>query len=143
MDGVKKWLWLRKRVICAALLTTAAIMLLLLSIDPTTRERERAAYIVLALAAFFVSIWLWLKQLEFVDEYVEEYEFLSFPKEKEEEKEGPRQPRERVVAQHVEPRPAAVKPWCAHCGSVNVLSRGKRVYCLDCGQITRVKAGGA
>jgi hypothetical protein len=136
LNEAKKWLWLRKRVIYAALLFTATIMLALLSIDPTTREWERALYIVLAVLAFALSLWLWLKQVKFVDEYIEEYEFLSFPLAEKEEPQP--QPEPQPTAQpQPQPRPP-VKLWCSHCGSVHVIQRDKRLYCLDCGQITRI-----
>ncbi|MCC6064683.1 MAG: hypothetical protein LM576_01740 [Thermofilum sp.] len=147
IDEVKKWLWLRKRVICAALTFTATIMLALLSIDPNSKEAERALYILLALVAFSASIWLWLKQIEFVDEYVEEYEFITFPIEKEEPieeggeleavnlKSAPEPP-----AQPEPPKQRAnIKPWCPYCGSVRIIVRDKRIYCLDCGQIARAE----
>jgi hypothetical protein len=141
-SAAKKWLWLRKRVIYAALSFTATIVLSLLSLDPATREWERAIYIVLALIAFLMSIWLWLKQVAFVDEYIEEYEFLSFPTEEEpsepEPAQQPRpQPQPSAQAQHARER--EIKPWCSHCGSVHVIVRDRRIYCLDCGQITREK----
>jgi molybdenum cofactor biosynthesis enzyme MoaA len=107
-------------------------MLALLSIDPHTRESERALYIAAALITFSLSIFFWLKQIEFIDEYVEEYEFLSFPLAEKEEPAAPSQ------AQPQPPKPQPVKLWCAHCGSTRILMRGKRIYCLDCGQITRI-----
>jgi hypothetical protein len=131
LNEVKKWLWLRKRVIYAALSFTATIMLTLLSIDPNTRESERVLYIVLALITFLTSIWLWLKQVEFIDEYVEEYEFLTFPiPEKEEPQPQPAQP---------QPQPLPPKLWCSLCGSTHVIVRDKRIYCLDCGQISKIQ----
>jgi ribosomal protein S27AE len=132
LSAAKKWLWLRKRVIYAALSFTATIMLALLSIDPTTRESERALYIVLAISAFALSLWLWLKQIEFVDEYVEEYEFLTFPIE---EKEEPQPQPAQALSARVRER----KPWCSHCGSTHVIEKDKRLFCLDCGQITRAR----
>ena len=119
-------------MIYAALSFTATMMLTLLSIDPNTRESERAFYVLLALITFALSIWLWLKQIEFVDEYVEEYEFITFPIE---EKEEP-QPQ---PAQALSAREREIKPWCTHCGSVHVIVRDKRIYCLDCGQISKIQ----
>jgi ribosomal protein S27AE len=136
ISEIKKWLWLRKRVIYAALSFTATIMLTLLSIDPNTRESERALYILLALIAFSASIWLWLKQIEFVDEYVEEYEFITFPIE---EKEEPKEEPQPQPAQALSARVREIKPWCAHCGSTRILVHGKRIYCLDCGQISKIQ----
>jgi hypothetical protein len=140
IDEAKKWLWLRKRIVAAALSFTATIALVLLSIDPTSRVEERAVYIVLALITFLFSIFLWLKQIEFVDEYVEEYEFMAFPIEEKEE------PHPQPAAQPQppkQPKPKQPKPWCPYCGSVRVIVRGKRIYCLDCGQIAREKVKGA
>jgi len=149
IDEVKKWLWLRKRVIYASLTFTATIMLVFLSIDPNTRESERAIYVILALCAFFATIWLWLKQIEFVNEHahVEEYEFLTFPIEKEEPIEEGEEPVAVNLKSAPEPpaRPkppkqrANIKPWCPYCGSVHVIARDKRIYCLDCGQIARAE----
>jgi hypothetical protein len=136
LEEAKKWLRLRARVIYAALAFTATIMLTLLSIDPNTRESERALYILLALIAFLTSIWLWLKQIEFVDEYVEEYEFLTFPIEKEEPQPQPIEPQPAAQPQ---PPKQPIKPWCPYCGSTRVLVQGKRIYCLDCGQISRAR----
>jgi ribosomal protein S27AE len=137
ISEIKKWLWLRKRVIYAALSFTATIMLTLLSIDPNTRESERAFYVLLALIMFALSIWLWLKQIEFVNEYVEEYEFLTFPIEEKEE------PQPQPVAQHAAQALSAlereIKPWCTHCGSTHVIVKDKRLYCLNCGQISKIQ----
>jgi ribosomal protein S27AE len=134
LNEAKKWLWLRKRVIYAALSFTATIMLALLAIDPNSKDGERAFYILLALIMFALSIWLWLKQIEFVNEYVEEYEFLTFPIEKEEP---------QAVAQHtaqaLSEREREIKPWCSHCGSTHVIVKDKRLYCLDCGQISKIQ----
>jgi 3'-phosphoadenosine 5'-phosphosulfate sulfotransferase (PAPS reductase)/FAD synthetase len=137
LSAAKKWLWLRKRVIYASLSFTATIMLALLSIDPSTRESERALYILLALFLFALSIWLWLKQIEFVDEYIEEYEFITFPIEKEEPQPQPIEP--QPAAQPEPPKRANVKPWCTHCGSAHVIVKDKRLYCLDCGQISKIQ----
>jgi hypothetical protein len=138
IDEAKKWLWLRKRVIYAALSFTATIMFTLLSIDPNTRESERAIYVILALIAFLASIWLWLKQIEFVDTYIEEYEFLSFPTEEKEEPQP--QPIEPQPAAQPQPQPRPPKQlWCTHCGSTRILVHGKRIYCLDCGQISKIQ----
>ena len=140
LSEAKKWLWLRKRVIYAALAFTATIMLTLLSIDPNSKEAERAIYVILALTMFALSLWLWLKQIEFVNEYVEEYEFLTFPIE---EKEGPQpqpiEPQPAARPQSQPPKQLANIPWCPYCGSVRVLVRGKRIYCLDCGQISKIQ----
>lgn len=124
----------RFNVILAGLSMTTAIVLTLFIFDPSTRELEKALLLTTAFGFFALTVFFWLKQLKIDAEIdnVIEIEWLDFP--------APpsREEPERPIPEPKELK-VQTKTWCRHCGSTHVLTQKNRIYCIDCGLISRVR----